>query len=131
MQLLDTNIISELLRPRPNTGVLSWADQQDRFFISALSVEESMYGLTRNRNPMLLEAYKTLLLTRCDVIPITQDIACRAGTLRGQFSLHGTTRSQADMLIAATAQQHNITLVTRNTRDFEGCGISLLNPFTN
>jgi predicted nucleic acid-binding protein len=131
MQLVDTNIISELLRPRPNPAVQAWANRQEEFALAAISVEESMYGLVRNRNPALLEAYQTLLSTRCHVLPMSVEIAHRAGTLRGDFSLRGMTRSQADMLIAATAQQHNLTLVTRNTRDFEGCGISLLNPFTD
>lgn len=131
MQLVDTNIISELLRPRPNAAVQAWADRQGEFALAAVSVEESMYGLIRNRNAALLEAYENLLSTRCSVLPMTKEIAHRAGTLRGDFSLRGMTRSQADMLIAATAQHHNLTLVTRNTRDFEGCGIGLLNPFTD
>lgn len=131
MQLVDTNIISELLRPRPNPGVLAWADRQDELAVAAISVDESVYGLIRNRNPALLAAYENLLRMRCGVLPITEEIAHRAGMLRGEFSLRGLTRSQADMLIAATAQAHNLTLVTRNTRDFEGCGIGLLNPFTD
>ncbi|XGB40582.1 MAG: hypothetical protein LVT47_02890 [Cyanobacteria bacterium LVE1205-1] len=49
--------------------------------------------------------------------------------MRGGFRIQGITRSQADILIAATARVHNLTLVTRNIRDFEDCGISLLNPF--
>ncbi len=129
MQLVDTNIISELLRPRPNPAVLAWANRQGEFALAAISVEESLYGLTRHRNAALLEAYATLIAKRCQVLPVTKEIASRAGKLRGDFSLHGIVRSQADMLIAATAQHHDLTLVTRNTRDFEGCGISLLNPF--
>jgi predicted nucleic acid-binding protein len=67
---------------------------------------------------------------RHEVLPLTPDIAERAGRLRGEFSLKGIVRSQSDMLIAATAQAHNLTLVTRNVRDFDGCGIALLDPFT-
>lgn len=131
MQLVDTNIISDLLRPRPHPGVLAWADRQRDFHLAAISVDESMFGLIRSGNHALREAYDLLLNTRCSVLPMTQEIAYRAGQMRGDFSLRGITRSQADMLIAATAQAHNLTLVTRNVRDFDGCGIGLLNPFTD
>ena len=49
--------------------------------------------------------------------------------IRGDLQARGETRSMADMLIAATAQRHQLTLATRNTRGFEGCGIPLFNPF--
>jgi tRNA(fMet)-specific endonuclease VapC len=61
---------------------------------------------------------------------VTSDIARAAGEMRGRLRLQGITRSQADILIAATAQIHQLTLITRNIRDFEGCDIPLLNPFT-
>ena len=63
-------------------------------------------------------------------MPVTLEIARRAGELRGAFAARGIVRSQPDMLIAATAQVHALTLVTRNTADFAGCGIPLLNPFS-
>ena len=65
----------------------------------------------------------------CDVLPITASIAQRSGELRGQLCAKGINRSSADMLIAATAQVHGLTLVTRNVRDFDGFRIDVLNPF--
>ena len=62
---------------------------------------------------------------------ITPEIAQLAGELRGGFRSQGITRSQADILIAATAKIHQLTLVTRNIWDFEGCEIALLNPFND
>lgn len=127
--LIDTNIISELLRPTPNRGVLMWAAGQPIVGVSAVTVEEAVYGLTRKANRRLIEGFEARIAEQCHIFPVTEMIARCAGTLRGQFSARGIVRDQADMLIAATAQVHQLTLVTRNTRDFEGCGIGLLNPF--
>lgn len=99
--------------------------------MSAIAVEESIFGLLRRDNPVLLSAYESFLADRCSILPVTESIARQAGNLRGSFSRRGIIRAQADMLIAATAQVHALTLVTRNTRDFESCGIALLNPFTD
>ena len=63
------------------------------------------------------------------ILPVTTETAKRAGELRGLLRKKGVSRSQADMLIAATAQQHQLTVVARNTKDFEDCGIPLLNPY--
>ncbi|MGF1675090.1 MAG: PIN domain-containing protein [Rivularia sp. (in: cyanobacteria)] len=66
---------------------------------------------------------------QCQVIPISLEIAKDAGELRGYLKTQGKPRTQADILIAATAKIHQLTLVTRNTKDFEECDISILNPF--
>lgn len=128
--LLDTNIVSELTKRCPNPGVVSWAatvtDQQ----LSAISVDELRFGLARRPDARIID-WLEQYLKQHPVLPITREIAERAGAMRGDFSRKGIVREQADMLIAATAQHHNLTLVTRNTRDFEGCGIGLLNPFTD
>jgi len=128
--LLDTNIVSELTKRCPNPGVVSWAatvtDQQ----LSAISVDELRFGLARRTDARIID-WLEQYLKQYPVLPVTREIAERAGAMRGNFSRKGIVREQADMLIAATAQHHNLTLVTRNTRDFEGCGIGLLNPFTD
>jgi predicted nucleic acid-binding protein len=64
------------------------------------------------------------------VLPVTDAIARRGGEMRAALAARGQVRSQADMLIAATAQVHALTVVTRNVRDFDDCGIALLNPFS-
>jgi toxin FitB len=143
MILVDTNIISELMRARPDPNVLNWmADQQSRarlatagaprWNVSVITVEEIQYGLAcvSERRPMLqLIEWFEHFLGGHEVVPITASIARRAGLLRGRLQSKGRTRTQPDMLLAATALEHGMTLVTRNVRDFEDCGIGLWNPF--
>jgi predicted nucleic acid-binding protein len=100
--LVDTNVLSELARAEPRPGVLEWA--------SAVRSE-------------------AFIDEHCEVVPVTAEIARRAGQLRGDLQARGASRTQADMLIAATAQEHDLILVTRNTRDFDGCALRLLDPF--
>lgn len=128
--LLDTNIVSEIARVRPNDGVLRWTNQMIEHAISTITVEEIHNGLAANPS-LRIEAFMKAFFAKETILAVTSDIAARAGSLRGNFRRRGIIREQADMLIAATAQAHNLTLVTRNTRDFEGCGIALLNPFTD
>lgn len=132
MHLVDTNVISELMRQRPDPGVLLWLERHQTAFpkltISAVTVDEISYGLTRRPTQRLLAWFNTVVLNQ-DTLPVTADIARRAGELRAQLETRGSTRSQADMMIAATAQLHGLTIVTRNVRDFDGCGVGLLNPF--
>jgi len=63
------------------------------------------------------------------LLPVTAEVARVAGELRGAFKARGVARTQADMLIAATARVNQMKLVTRNERDFAGCGITVVNPF--
>jgi hypothetical protein len=130
MLLIDTNIISELSRRQPDPGVLAWAAGISEFRISAISLEEITFGLAWRPNPRI-QAWIDGFFTRHAALPVTQEISRRAGELRGRLAAQGIPRSQTDMLIAATALVHDLTLVTRNTRDFEGCGLPLLNPFSH
>jgi toxin FitB len=128
--LCDTNIISELARPQPNPGVLIWMEKVSTITLSVISVEEIFYGLTSKPNQKIQTWFDNFLENYCQVLPITVEIGKRCGELRGQLRLSGKTLTQADMMIAATAQIHQLTLVTRNIRDFESCGIPILNPFS-
>ena len=127
--LVDTNVLSELARRQPNADVVAWAQRVSTVTLSVITVEEIFFGLAWKPNARVREWFETFLVEHCHVHPLTQDIARVAGELRGRLAASGAVRTQADMLIAATAQAHHLTLVTRNVRDFVGCGIGLFNPF--
>src|SRR5437867_383263 len=130
IHLCDTNVLSELARPAPNAGVVNWAGSVSRIALSVVTVEEVHFGFAWRPNARITAWFEQFLETYCETLPITGDIATVCGQIRGSLQARGQVRTQADMLIAATARVHNLTLVTRNTRDFEDCLIPLLNPFT-
>jgi toxin FitB len=127
--LIDTNVLSELVRPKPNENVLAWAKTQTYFQMSVVTVEEVYYGLAWKPNQRIRQWFESFLEHHAEVLPITPEIAKRAGELRGAFQQKGDNRSQADMLIVATALEHGLVLVTRNEGDFGGCNIKVVNPF--
>ena len=129
MFLCDTNIISELSRSKPNQGVIDWVDRIDILTISVITVEEIYFGLAAKPNPRITAWWENLLISGCEILPVTTEIAEYTGNIRGSHRTKGQVRHQADMLIAATAKIHDLTVVTRNTKDFEGCGIKIFNPF--
>ena len=130
MHLCDTNVLSELIRRQPNPGVLGWADEQASIAISVVTVEEISYGLAWRPAPRIAAWFDRFLERRCEVLPVTAEIARVSGQLRGRLQAQGETRNQADMVLAATATIHGLTLVTRNVRHMVDCGVVVLNPFT-
>ena len=146
MYLVDTNIVSELMRPSPANGVVQWKDRLEEsalaLVISAITVDEIIFGLQWRPHAAKMAWFnrfmqygngrgrRTVARLRRELVRVPARIARRAGEMRAQLALAGQVREQADMLIAATAQIHALTLVTRNVRDFDGCGIAVLNPFT-
>ena len=135
--LLDTNIPSELTRPKPSLHVERWPDQVDdtQLFLSVISLAEILKGIsrlpdTRHRAQLqqwLDETLRPWFETR--ILPVSQPIAERLGRLAGEQSPKGFSLPTADGLIAATALEHDLILVTRNVKDFERLGVALLNPW--
>jgi hypothetical protein len=135
MFLLDTNVISELRRPaRANRNVLAWAAAipAATFFLSAISILEIEIGtlqLARNDSAQgaVLRAWiDEQILTRFAgrILPVDTRVAQHCARLHVP-----DPRSERDALIAATALVHSLTVVTRNTADFELTGVALLNPW--
>jgi toxin FitB len=135
--LLDTNIPSETLRPVPNAKVAAWLEGQNKEvqFVSVVTIGELRRGITLlaqgARRAQLEEFIKVTvpLWFAGRVLPVTQAIAERWGVLDGRRQAVGQPLSVADGMIAATALEHGLTLVTRNTKDYDGLGVALINPW--
>ncbi len=127
--LADTNVVSELVKKSPSALVMQWLQSIELLAISAVTIEEAHFGFAWQPNTRKLNLFNAVVQNLHAVYPITEAIAQRAGVLRGQFQAQGIIRAAPGMLIAATAQEHQLIIATRNTRDFVGCGVQVLNPF--
>ncbi|MBV8773975.1 MAG: type II toxin-antitoxin system VapC family toxin [Deltaproteobacteria bacterium] len=135
--LLDTNVVSEWVKPQPDRNVVSWLAEvdEDRVFISVISFAEirrgiELMGSGRRRERLaiwLAEELPNRFEQR--ILSIGQRVADTWGIVMARSQKRGVALSSIDGLIAATAEKHNLTLVTRNTKDFEASGISLLDPW--
>jgi predicted nucleic acid-binding protein len=135
--LLDTNVPSELTKPAPDVRVRDWVHEQDNpsLYLSVVTVGELRRGFTvlppcrrRTRLELWFEGY-LLPLFAGRILPVTQPVGNRWGVLAGECQLRGTPLNTADGMIAATALEHDLTIVTRNVRDFAGLGARVLNPW--
>ena len=137
--LLDTNVLSEPIRERPDRSVTRWLSEQPRALmtISLVTVAELQHGvlltddaqhaarLSRWVDEDIVSSFENR------VLPITLDITIHWLELLRAFMALRQTRAPADLLLAATAHVHTLTLVTRNTRDFANTGITVYNPWTD
>lgn len=127
--LVDTNIISEVMRKRPEPQVDAWFRMQEQIETSAVCFEELVFGL-RRRSAFAKEAWLRNMLADVGTIhPVTDSAAQWAGSQRARLEREGRIITQADALIGGCAWEHALILATRNTKDFEGFGIPLFNPF--
>ena len=132
MYLLDTNVISELRKPRPHGAVLAWIDaaNEAHLFVSAVTLGEIQAGieLTRDQDDvkaMEIEAWLDQLSEAWNVLPMDAHVFRRWARLMHRKS----DTLYEDAMIAATAQAHGLTVVTRNVADFKALGVDVLNPF--
>jgi predicted nucleic acid-binding protein len=135
--LVDTNIPSELTRPKPDPRVTIFLKGvgRDQVYLSVLTLGEIGKGIAglsdANRKNRLQSWLNTeMRLWFADrVLPVTETIAERWGLLAGLAKLRGTPVSVVDGLLAATALEHDLTVVTRNVRDFTGLDVNICNPW--
>lgn len=136
--LLDTCVISELVRPVPDAGVVQWIEKHDEFdlYLSVITLGEIQKGISRlssgKKKSRLTAWLKEELEVRFSdrIIPVTADISIKWGAMPGLAENNGQPLSVVDALIAATASVHNLILVTRNISDFCGCSIDIVDPWS-
>ena len=136
--LLDTNVVSEWMKPHPNPGLVAWlADvDEDRVFLSVVTLTELRYGIERmavgNRRKRLDEWLEQELPLRFEgrILNIDRAVADACGKVVARGEAMGRRMEAMDAFIAATAQVYRLTVITRNTSDLEFTVKDLLNPWT-
>lgn len=136
--LLDTNVVSELVEARPNPKVTQWvlATDESLLYLSVLTLGEIRKGITSLPDAgrrIKLEAWLNGDLAQRfagRILSIDQSIADRWGRLSGSPAARKAPLPVIDGLLAATALEHNLTLVTRDTKDVVGTGVSFFDPWT-
>lgn len=134
--LLDTCVISELVKPSPNPMVLDWLNDipSERLFLSVITIGEIRKGLIKlpdsKRKDRLTEWLNSLLEDYQDrIYTIDLTVAENWGVMQGKAEKSGMPMSSMDSLIAAIAYTHNLVLVTRNIIDFKATNLPINNPW--
>lgn len=132
--LLDTSVIAEYKKPVPSAKVIEWLNTQldESLFISVLTIGEIEKGIARlsaSKRKTDLLSFLEILLVRFDrrVLPLNTQIMRRWGNLVGNLETIGRVLPIVDSLLAATALEYDLTIITRNVSDFEGTGANVLN----
>lgn len=137
MILLDTNVLSEIMKPEPSPKVLQWLKVQNarNLYLSSVSIAEIGFGLRilpeGRRRLDLQSRFETFLARGFDqrILDFNESSARLYAEIMGFRKEIGRPMSLPDGQIASISRCHNFSLATRNTDDFESCGITLINPF--
>lgn len=137
MIVLDTNVVSELMRPDPSTNVLVWIDQQFQYnlHITTVSIAEVLVGIERlpdsRRKSDLARRFAEMLSMRfpARVLDFDHPSAIQFAKVAVRRERIGRRTEVPDALIAAICRAHDATLATRNIKDFEETGVELVNPW--
>jgi len=138
MIVWDTNVVSELMRPKPHAQVLAWTDRQtvSEVFITAITLAELWYGIGRlptgRRRKELAEVFDDMLTEDFErrVLDFDGVAAAHSADLVVERERIGRPISMADAQIAAICRSHGAALATRNVDDFANVGVEVVNPWT-
>jgi len=134
--LLDTCVISELVKATPDENVINWINNtpDERLFLSVITIGEIRKGLTKlpdSKKKYRLTNWLNTLLENYEarIYPVDLAVAESWGTIQGKAENNGTPVASVDSLIAAVAQTHNLIIVTRNEKDFAATNVTIVNPW--
>ena len=132
--LLDTNVISELVKGRPDAKVLTFVSQAKSAWIPAITVHELEFGIARlpkgkKRAVLETKIANALIQYKDRILPITRREALESALMRAEARGRGRVLHLPDALIAATAKEHGLTLATRNICDFDYLGVDVVDPW--
>ncbi len=137
MIILDTNIISEVMKPSPNPTVLAWFNQQktSSLYLTTITIAEIRYGIQSlphgKRSLLLTEGFNALVSAAFEsrILVFDEAAANQYGEVMGIRKEIGHPLDSLDGQIIAIARANTSAVATRNTRDFDHCGLTLINPF--
>ena len=135
--LVDTNVFSEMARPKPDAAVLEWIRHNEpNLYVSTITIGELCHGIERLPNGVRKTNLQKWLAGLCDrmegrVLSFNLATAHVWGRLVARWAKSGLSVPALDSQLAATAHRHGLTMVTRNVADFQNAGVKLLNPFSS
>ncbi len=133
--LVDTNVLSEPMRPKPDGNVVAWLENHESdLFVFAVSIGEIRFGIARLPKGKRKQCFEKWFEELCrifqdKVLAYDAAVATRWGDIQARQEASGRAIPIADGMIAATADHYGMKVATGNARDFESCGVEVVNPF--